>query len=235
MMSRARIMQKMGGRWWIGALAVLVTAGTQAAPLLEHDAQVDVNRQWADYLGDQVPVSLYTEALLLSATRDDFYQGIVIAENELNQMRAGFNIGGLDVDFGARLQTKIDNSIELVSLVNFTKAGVHLVSQTLRDPSLSANQVGSGTGLSITDVTPSSIDLSGLANFSGVTLSDPKGFTAALHNITRNAIISGVVSNASGRDIQQQINIDVRLNNIGALRAAKQRASIVDSLSGILR
>ncbi|WP_147273775.1 hypothetical protein [Vreelandella rituensis] len=89
--------------------------------------------------------------------------------------------------------------------------------------------------MSVTDMTPGGIDLSGLADFSGVTLSDPKGFTAALHNITRDAIVSGVVSNASGRIIQQRIDIDVRLNNIGALRAAKQRASIVDSFSGILR
>ncbi|TDR55936.1 hypothetical protein DFP85_105110 [Halomonas ventosae] len=150
-------------------------------------------------------------------------------------MRAGFNIGGLDVDFGARLQTMIDNSIELVSVVNFTKAGTDIVSQTFRDPSMSASQVGPGTGFSVTDMTPGGVDLSGLAEFSGVTLSDTKGFTAALHNITRNAIVSGVVSNASGRDIQQRIDIDIRLNNIGALKAAKQRAAIVDSFSGILR
>lgn len=233
MISRAKIMQRAGGRWLIGALAVLVTTGTQADPQLEHDAQI--KGPLSGYLDNQVPMRLSTEVLLLSAASDDFYRGIVIAENELDQMRAGFNIGGLDVDFGAKLQTKIDSSIELVSVMNFTKAGVDLVSQTFRDPSLSTSQVGPGTGLSVTDVTPSGIELSGLANFSGITLNDTKGFTAALHNITRNAILSGVVSSASGRNIQQQINIDVRLNNIGVLRAAKQRAAIVDSLSGILR
>lgn len=233
MLSRARIMQKMDRKWWIGALLVLVSAGAQAAPLLQHDAQA--NDQWSDYLDNQTPVRLYTEVLTTSVKKDDFYRAIVIAENELDQMRAGFNIGGLDVDFGARLQTMIDNRIELVSVVNFSKAGMDLVSQTLTDPSRSARQVGPGTPLSITDMTPGGVDLSGLAGFSGVTLNDHKGFTAALHNITRNAIVSGVVSNASGRAIQQQINIDVRLNNIGALRAAKQRAAIVDSLSGILR
>ncbi|NYS62052.1 hypothetical protein [Vreelandella salicampi] len=234
MLSRARIMQRVSGKRWIGALLVLATAGAQAAPLVEHDAHA-VNRQWAHDFDYQVPVTLYTEILLLSVVRDDFYRGTVIAENELDQMRAGFNVGGLDVDFGARLQTMIDNSIELISVVNFTKAGVDIVSQTFRDPSLSANQVGPGTGLSITDMTPAGVELSGLADFSGVALNDPKGFTAALHNITQNAIVSGVVSNASGRVIQQQIKIDVRLNNIGALKAAKLRASIVDSFSGILR
>lgn len=233
MPSRARMMRRQGGVRWIGAMLVLVTAGTQAASVAEYDPPL--NGQWGQYVSAQEPARLYPSVSLPSSTRDDFHRGEVIAEAELDQMRAGFNIGGLDVDFGARLQTMIDNSIELVSVVNFTKAGADIVSQTFRDPSMSASQVGPGTGLSVTDMTPGGVDLSGLADFSGVTLNDTKGFTAVLQNITRNAIVSGVVSNASGRDIQQRIDIDVRLNNVGALRAAKQRAAIVDSFSGILR
>lgn len=233
MPSRAMMMHRRSGARWIGTLLVLVAAGTQAAPVKDYDAPI--NGQWVQYVSAQSPARLYQEVQLPSSMMDNFHRGTVIAEAELDQMRAGFNIGGLDVDFGARLQTMIDNSIELVSVVNFTKAGTDIVSQTFRDPSMSASQVGPGTGFSVTDMTPSGVDLSGLAEFSGVTLSDTKGFTAALHNITRNAIVSGVVSNASGRDIQQRVDIDIRLNNVGALRAAKQRAAIVDSLSGILR
>ncbi|MEQ6888801.1 hypothetical protein ABE957_08975 [Halomonas sp. CS7] len=149
-------------------------------------------------------------------------------------MRAGFNLGGIDVDFGARLQTLIDNRVEMISVVNFTRAGANIVSQTFSDPAGAAMQVGNG-GISVTDVTPGGVNLTGLADFSGIALNDAKGFTSALHNITRNAIISSVVSNASGRDIQQRIDINVRLNNMGALDAARKRAAIVDSFSGILR
>lgn len=233
MPSQARRMHRQVGARWVGALLVLVAAVTQAAPVSVYDATVD--GQWTPYVAAQTSARLYQEVPLPAATTDDFHRGAVIPEAELGQMRAGFNIGGLDVDFGARLQTMIDNSIELVSVVNFTKAGTHIVSQTFHNPAGAATQVGAGTGLSVTDMTPGGVDLSGLADFSGVTLSDTKGFTAALHNITRNAIVSGVVSNASGRDIQQRVDIEVRLNNIGALRAAKQRKAIVDSFSGILR
>lgn len=233
MPSRARKMRRQSGVRWVGVLLVLVAAGTQAASVSKYDAPVD--GQWTQYVNTQVPTELYPQMPFPSSTRDEFHRGTVIAEAELDQMRAGFNIGGLDVDFGARLQTMIDNSIELVSVVNFTKAGADIVSQTFRDPTRSASQVGPGTGLSVTDMTPGGVNLSGLADFSGVALNDTKGFTAALHNITRNAIVSGVVSNASGRDIQQRIDIDVRLNNVGALKASKLRASIVDSFSGILR
>jgi len=228
--------QKTRGRCRIGALLIMAAAGLQAAPFTG-DAAAD-NGQWAEHVSAQVPAGearQYTAMPPLSTIKDDFQKGVVIAEAELGQMRAGFNIGGLDMDFGARLQTRIDNSIELVSVVNFTQAGVDIVSQTFRDPSRSASLVGPGTGLSVTDMTPGGVDLSGLAGFSGVALNDAKGFTAALQNITRDAILSGVVSNAAGRQIQQRIDVDVRLNNVGALRAAKQRAAIVESFSGILR
>ncbi|MGM0857496.1 MAG: hypothetical protein ACQEW0_10480 [Pseudomonadota bacterium] len=217
----------------IGAALMLAAVGIEAASLEASDTAL--SRHWEHYSGYPTPVSLYTEVLSSLAVNDEFSRGVVIAEAELDQLRAGFSLGGLDVDFGARLQTMIDNSIELVSVVNFTRAGADVVSQTFRDPSGSASQVGPGTGRLVTDMTPDGMELSGLAGFSGVTLSDPKGFTAALQNITRDAIVSGVVSNASGRNIQQRIDIDVRLNNIGALKAAKQRTAIADSFAGILR
>ncbi|MCA1772128.1 MAG: hypothetical protein LC677_05705 [Halomonas sp.] len=228
-------LRRRGARW-IGAALVIAATGVEAASPKASNAALEPSKHyWAPFSGYPVPVNLYTEVVSPLAVNDEFSRGVVIAETELDQLRAGFSLGGLDVDFGARLQTMIDNSIELVSVVNFTRAGVDIVSQTFRDPSGSVSQVGPGTGLLITDMTPGGLDLAGLAGFSGVALSDAKGFTAALQNITRDAIVSGVVSNASGRNIQQRINIDVQLNNIGALKAAKQRAAIVDSFAGILR
>ncbi len=232
MPSRSSTMCRRTGVRWIGAALMIAATGTGAAsPQASNVASEPLNSHWEPSSG----VSLYTEVISSLAVNDEFRRGVVIAETELDQLRAGFSLGGLDVDFGARLQTLIDNKVELVSVVNFTRAGVDVVSQTFRAPSGSVSQVGPGTGVLVTDMTPRGLDLSGLAGFSGVTLSDAKGFTAALQNITRDAIVSGVVSNASGRNIQQRIDVDVQLNNIGALKAARQRAAIVDSFAGILR
>lgn len=236
MPSRLSTMLRRRRARWIGATLMIAATGVEAASPNASDAALEaLNSHSALSSGYPVPVSLYTEVLSSLAVNDEFSRGVVIAEVELSQLRAGFSLGGLDVDFGARLQTIIDNTIELVSVINFTRAGVDIVSQTFLDPSGSVSQVGPGTGVLVTDVTPNGVDLSGLAGFSGVALSDAKGFTAALQNITRDAIVSGVVSNASGRNIQQRIDIDVQLNNIGALKAARQRAAIVDSFAGILR
>lgn len=240
MPSQSSTMLRRRGVRWIGAALMIAATGVEAASPNASDAALEpllepLNSHWAPSSGYPAPVNLYTEVVSSLALNDEFSRGVVIAEAELDQLRAGFSLGGLDVDFGARLQTMIDNSIELVSVVNFTRAGVDVVSQTLRDPSGSVTQVGPSTGMLVTDVAPNGVDLAGLAGFSGVALSDAKGFTAALQNITRDAIVSGVVSNASGRNIQQRIDIDVQLNNIGALKAARQQAAIVDSFAGILR
>lgn len=212
--------------------ALCLTAVSQAETLSSGGPTMALQRQSLSSLQDAD--RLYAEVSRSRGARDGFHRGAVIADDEMGQMRAGFNFGGLDVDFGARLQTLIDNRVELVSVVNFTRAGANIVSQTFSDPGGSAMQVGNGA-VSVTDVTPVGVNLAGLADFSGIALNDTKGFTTALHNITRDAIVSGVVSNASGRDIQQRLDINVRLNNLGALDAARKRAAIVESFSGILR
>ncbi|WP_148252379.1 hypothetical protein [Aidingimonas lacisalsi] len=162
-----------------------------------------------------------------------FSQQPVIDASELEGMRGGFNIAGLDVDFGARLRTQIDN-IRYETVLSITQAGTSVVSETLNDMGFQANQqlirVGQGSGSSLENVLPANVALPGLNEFSGVTLNDPKGFSAALHNVTRDAIMSSVVSNASDRDIRQYMNLDVKLNNVNSLRDAQQRSVIMNSL-----
>lgn len=167
---------------------------------------------------------------------DVYRRGTVIADSELAQLRGGFNIAGMQLSFGAELSTLIDNQIQLVSVLNVSRSGgVELVSQSFSDPGGMATRVGPEAGVRVVDMTPAGVNLAGLADFSGVTLQDAQGFTAALHRVTQNAILSGVVSNASGRNIQQRIDINVHVGNVGALRAAKQRAAVIDSFSGLLR
>ncbi|WP_139233915.1 hypothetical protein [Halomonas saccharevitans] len=225
------------------AAALLLAAASQAATTSSETAsssEMSASDLAAGSHQRHVPVMvhdaerLYTEVSLSRGAHDGFYRGTVIAAEEMGQMRAGFNLGGIDVDFGARLQTLIDNRVEMISVINFTRAGTNIVSQSFSDPAGAAIPVGNGA-VSVADVTPGGVNLTGLADFSGIALNDAKGFTTALHNITRDAIISGVVSNASSRSIQQRIDINVRLNNMGALDAARKRAAILDSFSGILR
>lgn len=164
------------------------------------------------------------------ATGGIYQAGVLIDESSLARMRGGFNISGMEVYFGATLETIFDSVTKLTTVYNLTRTGPQLVSQTVSSAlEESVTQVGPGA-VPISDIAPPDIDLSGLAQWSGIVLDDTQGFTAALHNITDDAIISSVISDASGRDIQQRVDISVNIANMPALRAAAMRSSIVNSL-----
>lgn len=211
-----------GLRWRYVALGLLLGGVGALVPAAAHDRAAGLAAAMA-------PQTLNDDA-------DTFYRGIVMDESELAELRGGFNIAGMQLDFGAELRTLIDNQVQLVTQMTFSRAGeMQIVSQSFSDATGKATQVGPGSGVSITDITPDGVNLAGLADFTGVTLRDGQDFTAALHNITQNAIMSSVISNASGKDIQQAIDISVNVSNVGQLRAAKHRAAIFDSLSGVIR
>ena len=93
-----------------------------------------------------------------------------------------------------------------------------------------ATLVGPSTGTKVTDLTPVGVSLSGVENYRGVVVNDAKGFTAALHDITRQAIISSLISTASDRKVNQRLELDVRLQNLGEVRAAAIRAAVAQRL-----
>ncbi|GHC28974.1 hypothetical protein GCM10008094_21240 [Aidingimonas halophila] len=161
-----------------------------------------------------------------------FARQSVIDESQLEEMRGGFSIAGLDINFGATLKTQIDN-IHYETILSISQTGTRVISETLRDMGLASNQqltqVGRN-GQPLTDTLPANISLPGMKEFSGVTLNDPKGFSAALHSVTRDAIMSSVVSHASNRDIRQNVNLDIQLNNVKSIREAQQRSVIMNSL-----
>ncbi|MGC3874131.1 hypothetical protein ACPF7Z_12770 [Halomonas sp. GXIMD04776] len=141
------------------------------------------------------------------------------------------------MSFGATLRTMIDN-IRLETVMNISRAGANIVTQTLENTAIHdvashpqrVSQVGPGTGQSVVELTPQSVNLMGMESFRGLVVEDAKGFTAALHNLTQEAILSTVVSNASGRDIRQQLDVRLDIHNMEALRAAQTRTRIANSL-----
>lgn len=61
--------------------------------------------------------------------------------------------------------------------------------------------------------TPANVDLGGLANAFGVSVNDRKGYTAALHEATRERIVGYVINTASRRDIRQELEVKVDVAN----------------------
>lgn len=165
-----------------------------------------------------------------------FYaQSMQLDDATLDTLRGGFSVSGMELNFGAVLKTQIDSMV-LESNINIDQSGARLTSQMLNGMDIAslpgdiqATLVGGGTPIS--DLAPGSLRLTGLKDYSGLALNDAKGFTAALHNITKQAIVSAVVSNASQRSVQQTIDININVGNMPALQSASQRQAILNSLS----
>jgi len=117
------------------------------------------------------------------------------------------------------------------TVVELTTTRTEELWQTLVDPAGNAVAIDPAQGGSINDVTPAGLSVPGLDPFSGVAVNDAKGFSAVLHNVTNQAMIGGVVSNATERSIGNKMNIDVTVNNVKALRNLGIQSRIVNALS----
>lgn len=145
----------------------------------------------------------------------------VLSQIELEAQRGGFSFAGLNFEFGANIRSFIDNRLVLESIITITQEGTiqhQAVSlpDNMPDTTRGTNvapQPGSGTPQSVITNAPPNVDLSGLGNALGVSVNDHKGFTAALHEATRQRITSTLVNTANHRDLRQELEVRVNVEN----------------------
>ncbi|WP_152561229.1 hypothetical protein [Halomonas salina] len=181
------------------------------------------------------PAATSPSGILSAGTHDIYYRGEVLPDEGMAELRGGFRLAGMDLNFGAKLTTAINERVRYITQVAFDNAGARVLSGTLEQSGTEpVTQVGGPGGVDAASI-GGKIDLTGLSDFSGVLMSDGKGgMTAALHNITRDAIVSSLSTTASGQSISNEIDVSVQVMNIGEMRSSRQRGAILNSLQGIL-
>ncbi|XKE45545.1 hypothetical protein LG302_19730 [Halomonas organivorans] len=175
--------------------------------------------------------------ILSGATHDIYYRGEVLPDDGMADLRGGFSLAGMELSFGAKLTTLINNAIRYETEIAFTRAGAEIISRTLTQGAGAGNVtlVGPDQAIGAGDIM-GGLNLRGLADFSGVLVSDGNGgMVAALHQITRNAIINTLSTTASGQSVDNHIDVSIHVRNIGEIRAARQKTMILNSLQGIPR
>lgn len=156
---------------------------------------------------------------------DEFGNLPVISRSELAEMRGGLTLGGLKMEFGANVRTFIDGVLALETGVRFTDSGAAIQQGTSGGSSSglagsSSVIVGGGAGAALRDVLPSNVDLSALAGASGVVINDSQGSTTALHQVTRDQIVSVLVNTAHNRRIRQELDVIVNVPNFKQFQQA---------------
>ena len=90
---------------------------------------------------------------------------------------------------------------------------------------------GDGIGQSVTDAITGNLNLAGLSEASGVVVTDDQGKTTiALHQVTRDRILGVLVTDASNKNIEFNLDVDVTISNYSQVRDQIQDAR----LTGIL-
>lgn len=198
----------------------LVLVGALLAPPLAPAELVHADALAADYS----PGMTEPEAIFESMER--------ISELDLAEMRGGIDLGGLDMNFAVDLSTMVDGARVLESTLTVTRAGPVL--SPVPAPTLpGVTRFGPGTDTTVAEVTPSSVDLSGLAKDAiGVAINDEKGFTSAIHQINDQQIISVVNNQAMGRVIDSRINVNVTVANFSQFQHLLRNTLFVNGQLG---
>ena len=126
----------------------------------------------------------------------------VMSVDDLDAHRGGFEIGNLNVNFGATVTTLVNGVPALVTTLTWTDVGA-FVEQTVGN-----------VGQNIANMSPeqlTAMGLDGLGNVGGVVIDDESGVTALVHNITEGSLQNIIINNATGRDLAQEIDVTLTL------------------------
>ena len=127
----------------------------------------------------------------------------VMADDELGGLRGGFEVGGININFGATVTTILNGIPVLTTNITVTDAG-RVVDQTIANVGTTLDE--------LTDEGRTALGLDGLGeDAAGIIIEDESGVTALVHNVTEGALQNIIVNSATGRDITQDIDITLDL------------------------
>lgn len=151
--------------------------------------------------------ALFAGALIAPtpACADGWGDGVdVISDNDMEDLRGGFDIPriGITVNFGATVTTIMNGVPVLTTNITWTDAGA-IVDQTMANVGVSLDQM--------TEEGRAALGLGGLTGAGGVVVQDGSGITALVHNVTEGALQNIVINTATGRNIEQEIDVTLEL------------------------
>lgn len=148
--------------------------------------------------------SFFLAALAAPARADDAWgEGVeVMSIEDLRTHRGGFDIGGLNINFGATITTLVNGVPALTTVLTWTDVGA-FVQETVGAIGQNINTM---TAEQLTD-----LGLDGLENAGGVVIDDEAGVTALVHNVAEGSLQNIIINNATGRDLAQDIDVTLTL------------------------
>jgi hypothetical protein len=144
------------------------------------------------------------------ASTDDWGDDIEVMDDaEMDDLRGGFNVGGIEIGFGAVVTSTLNGVPVMTTQLTVTDAG-SIVEQTM-------NTAGQTLG-SLTTEQLAALGLAAFAGMEGIIINGEGGFTAFVHNITDGSVQNILVNTANGQDIEQDVDITLTLPGFEAIQ-----------------
>jgi hypothetical protein len=145
-----------------------------------------------------------------SALASEWGDGVeVMLDDEMDDLRGGFEINGIQIGFGAVVTSYMNGVPVLTTQMTWTDAGA-IVEQTMAN-----------VGQRLEDLTPearAALGVDGLDDASGIVVTDEAGVTALVHNVTDGALQNIIINSATGRDLAQDIDVTLTLPGFDAIQ-----------------
>ena len=164
------------------------------------------------FAGAALAACLLPNAAFAAIPADDPWAGAeVIEETELADLRGGFTLpNGQEMNFGATVRTYAGGALALQTELILTDTGA-LIEQTIGE-----------LGRALTSLTPEEREDLGLTEIgdAGVVIADESGVTALVQEMSEGSLQNIILNTASGRDLRQEIDVTITLENYNIFEAA---------------
>jgi hypothetical protein len=161
-----------------------------------------------------------------SAVPESYDGSPVVSHAELRAMRGGLEIAGMDLQFGATVNTVVNGTLAAQTVLTLNNDGT-MDQQT---SFVNGAVVSPVSGAQLAALTNGKIDPTALKGAQGFTVNNVAGLTAALSGITLQHADNVVINTTPGVDIQQLVNMTLTIQNFGqihdALRASARAGRI---------
>lgn len=165
---------------------------------------------------------------------DPLHNSRAIGADDMEELRGGFAIAGLDMELGANVRTYFNGVQVLETLVNIQPGSVTTTTNQLADMPGLTLVVGDDFD-TLAGLVMGEADLAGLRGAGGAVLKDESGVTAALSRITPDQFLGVVVNTASGRDVRFEMNLDVTIRNFTDFQQQVRNVLFTDRLANAVR
>jgi hypothetical protein len=164
-----------------------------------------------------------------SAVPESYDGSPVVSHAELRAMRGGLEIAGMDLQFGATVNTVVNGTLAAQTVLTLNNDGT--VDQ--QTSFVNGAVVSPVSGAQLAALTNGKIDPTALKGAQGFTVNNVAGLTAALSGITLQHADNVVINTTPGVDIQQLVNMTLTIQNFGQIHDALRASALAGRIARI--